>query len=203
MEITCSSCGKTINVPDEKIPRDKPFSFSCPNCGSRISVEPAAKRPQPETQSLPETFVPDSDRQGAMLCHAKPEKYKTLLEEMGYQVHTPEYHIEAINNLRFNEYRLIVVTDEYEALTHDGESVLHILQNMLMATRRKIFVVYVAPGLQSFDYLEAFSLSVNAIISVEDMGKKDSVKERLKRAIIENDLFFRVFKEVQSAQGKA
>lgn len=200
MELVCSSCGKKINLPDEKAPRGKAFSFSCPQCENRINVTPTAEK-QPASSSMLKMFNLDPDKDGAMVCHTKPEGYRNLLEELGYQVHTPEYHIEAVNNLRFNSYKIIMITEEYESQPHDGSSVLRTLQNMVMTARRGIFIVYIAPGLKSFDYLEAFALSVNAIVSTEDM-EEDSVKDGLKRAIIENNRFFRVFSEVREKLGK-
>jgi len=201
MEVVCSSCNKKINVPDEKAPRGQPFNFSCPYCKNRINVTPDNKK-QPESSPILKMFTLAPDQKGAMVCHTKPEKYKKLLEELGYQVHTPEYHIEAVNNFRFNSYKIVIITEEYESQPYDGSSVLRTLQNMVMATRRSIFVVYVAPGLKSFDYLEAFSRSVNAIVSAEDM-QKDTIKDTLKRAVIENDRFFKVFNEVREKLGKA
>lgn len=201
MEFVCPSCEKKINVPDEKAPKGQPFSLSCPYCKNRISVTPTAEK-QAEPSSMLKMFTLDPEKNGAMVCHTKPERYKKFLEELEYQVHTPEYHIEAVNNLRFNSYKIIVITEEYEKQPHDGNSILRTLQNMVMTTRRGIFVVYVAPGLKSFDYLEAFSLSVNAIVSAEDM-EKNSTKDALEQAMIENSRFFRVFEEAREKLGKA
>jgi len=46
MEIFCESCGKQINIPDEKIPAGRPFSLRCPACKQKIQVEAAG---EPET----------------------------------------------------------------------------------------------------------------------------------------------------------
>lgn len=200
MEIVCSSCKKNINLPDEKAPKEQPFSFACPYCQSRINVTPTSDK-QLESSSMLNLFTLDPNQKGAMICHTRPEKYRKILEELEYQVHVPEYSIEAVNNLRFNSYKVVIVTEEYESQPNNGNSVLRTLQNMVMITRRTIFVVYVAPGLKSFDYLEAFSRSVNAIVSPEDM-EKESIKDSLKRAIIENNRFFRVFNEVREKLGK-
>ncbi|MFW5958126.1 MAG: zinc-ribbon domain-containing protein [Desulfosalsimonas sp.] len=39
MEITCKSCGKTLNIPEEKIPQGKSFSVRCPGCREKIFVD--------------------------------------------------------------------------------------------------------------------------------------------------------------------
>lgn len=41
MEIFCESCGKQINIPDEKIPAGRSFSLRCPACKQKIQVEAA------------------------------------------------------------------------------------------------------------------------------------------------------------------
>lgn len=39
MRIECTSCLKTYNIPDEKLPLGKKVSFACPNCKERISLD--------------------------------------------------------------------------------------------------------------------------------------------------------------------
>ncbi|MFP3998844.1 MAG: zinc-ribbon domain-containing protein [Desulfobacterales bacterium] len=39
MEINCKSCGKTLNIPDEKIPKGKSFSIRCPVCREKTLVD--------------------------------------------------------------------------------------------------------------------------------------------------------------------
>ncbi|MFW6010936.1 MAG: zinc-ribbon domain-containing protein [Desulfosalsimonas sp.] len=39
MEINCKSCGKSLNIPDEKIPKGKSFSVRCPACREKILVD--------------------------------------------------------------------------------------------------------------------------------------------------------------------
>lgn len=39
MEINCKSCGKKLNIPDEKIPQGKSFSIRCPVCREKTLVD--------------------------------------------------------------------------------------------------------------------------------------------------------------------
>jgi HD-like signal output (HDOD) protein len=39
MKITCESCGKMYNIPDERIPKDKKISFPCPSCKKTIHID--------------------------------------------------------------------------------------------------------------------------------------------------------------------
>jgi hypothetical protein len=38
MEIICDSCQKKLNIPDNKIPKDRNAYFNCPGCKNRIAV---------------------------------------------------------------------------------------------------------------------------------------------------------------------
>ncbi len=206
MEVTCSACNKKINIPDEKVPKGHSFSFSCPSCKNKIKVgaddgSPTSGDDTEYNTPVGETFGADTDRPGAMVCHTDPAKLKALLDGMGYAVHTPSYHIEAINNLRFNDYRIIIVTSDYENTPHDQGSILKHLQEMNMGARRKIFLVYIAAGAHSFDNMEAFANSVNVIASPEDAAK-DTFKEQILKGLKEHARFYKVFFECMAAQGK-
>jgi CheY-like chemotaxis protein len=41
MDIQCQHCGKGLKIPDEKIPKGKPLSVTCPACKQKISVTPS------------------------------------------------------------------------------------------------------------------------------------------------------------------
>ncbi len=207
MEVTCNSCSKKIAIPAEKIPKKAAFSFNCPSCKTKITVQPQGaggeaprKSPVPSGHSS-ETFTAESSVKGAMICHLKPEKFKKVLGDLGYGVHAVSQHIAAINNLRFNDYKVIIVTNEFEELTHDGASILETLISMSMVTRRSIFLVYVTLGVRSYDFMQAFAKSVNMLVTPEDT-EKDGFGEQLERGIKENDTFFKVLKETLVAQGK-
>lgn len=70
MELTCEACGKTLKIPDEKVPKGKAFSITCPSCKGKISVEPSSGKtppatpaPAPPHPAAPEP-VPDSSDGG-------------------------------------------------------------------------------------------------------------------------------------------
>ncbi|PIQ99918.1 MAG: hypothetical protein COV66_09975 [Nitrospinae bacterium CG11_big_fil_rev_8_21_14_0_20_45_15] len=39
MEISCNSCQKKINIPDEKLPKGQAFNVTCPACKTKIRVD--------------------------------------------------------------------------------------------------------------------------------------------------------------------
>ena len=52
MKITCGSCDKYFEIPDEKLPSNKRFAFPCPACKKRIEVD--TKNPSAESQTKTE-----------------------------------------------------------------------------------------------------------------------------------------------------
>ncbi len=208
MQVTCNSCNKVLSIPDEKIPKGQVFSFNCPSCKNKITVNAEGNTPvvpmddTERTAPVGESFSGSTNEPGAMVCHTEPAAFKNLLEKMGYRVHTPSHHIEAVNNLRFNDYRLVIVTDDFVKKPAEQANILEHLQNMNMSQRRRIFLVYVADKARSFDPMEAFAKSVNMIVAKED-ATKENFGEALARGIRDGDRFFKVYFEVMEKLGKS
>lgn len=55
MKVTCDSCQKVINVPDEKLPVGKPVTFPCPACKEKITVTRNDDEAPPHIAGIPET----------------------------------------------------------------------------------------------------------------------------------------------------
>lgn len=55
MKVTCDSCQKVINVPDEKLPVGKPVTFPCPSCKEKITVTRMAESEGVHIPGVPET----------------------------------------------------------------------------------------------------------------------------------------------------
>jgi len=58
MKVTCPSCQKVINVPDEKIPEGKSITFKCPSCKNPIIAghdKKGAHGGLPDFEGVPDT----------------------------------------------------------------------------------------------------------------------------------------------------
>ncbi|MBF0169957.1 MAG: hypothetical protein HQK87_02530 [Nitrospinae bacterium] len=55
MKVTCNTCQKVINVPDEKLPEGKPVTFPCPSCKEKITVTRTGDDNVPHIPGVPET----------------------------------------------------------------------------------------------------------------------------------------------------
>jgi hypothetical protein len=143
----------------------------------------------------------DSEKPLALVCSTDAVSVSAALGAMGFSVTTPKNHAEAFGNLRVNNYSLVLITDSFDEVPHDGAGVLQYLQEMMMATRRKMYVVCVAKGAKSYDTMEAFAKSVNLIVSPEEAAK-NTFGEQLAKGIRSNALFYKAFFEIMAETGR-
>jgi len=50
MQVECNECQLSVNIPEEKLPKDQAFSIICPGCKNKIKVDQHLK-----TQETPTT----------------------------------------------------------------------------------------------------------------------------------------------------
>ncbi len=229
MKADCNKCGKTLNIPDEKIPTNKKVSVSCPACKNKITVErpPVEKKteepPVETTETAEKETVPEEQEElvkvmdpsefaneelevleeGAkrgMICDAAHQKkIVSLLKEMDYQPKTVTSDSEAIGRMKFTQYDLVILSEDFAGSSLKKNNVLKYIQPLPMTTRRKMFVVLLGKDFRTMDNMQAFALSVNVVINFKDMDNLTSI---LKKTISENDAFYKVYKETLVALGK-
>jgi CheY-like chemotaxis protein len=132
----------------------------------------------------------DDDRQTAV---------SAALEQLGYAAEVAAGAADAIDRMRKTTYPVVVVDETYEGAAPPDNPVLRALGSMAMSVRRYMFVALVGADVKTLDNATAFSRSVNAMVNVNDLGQLVTV---LRRAIADNDQFYRVFREVLQAAGK-
>lgn len=228
MKITCNSCNKTINIPDEKIPADKKVTVSCPACKNKISVgkptvneksgqppEVTTKTQTPEVETEeqekspvtadPSQFMDELDileegAKRALVCVAtRQEKIDSTLKEIGYSTKCVNSANEAIGRMKFTQYDLVVLSEDFSGSTSKNNSTLNYIQPMPMASRRKMFVVLIGNNFRTMDNMASFAFSVNIVINNKDI---ENIALILKKSISDNDAFYKVFKETLISIGK-
>ena len=134
--------------------------------------------------------VDDGDRRGAV---------RAALQQLGYEAETPADAGEAVDRLRKVPYQVVVVDETYNGGSALDNAVLKALNTIGMPVRRYMFVALLAADVKTLDNPTAFARSVNAVVNTSDIGQLASL---LRRAIADNDAFYRVFREVLQAAGK-
>ena len=131
----------------------------------------------------------------ALVCESDPaarEKISSALRLMGYQITQPDSIKDAVKNMRFHIYDVVVVNENFDTENPDTNIVLNSLANLNVGTRRQIFVALLSGRFRSMDNMTAFNKSVNVIINMKNI---DDISGILKRSIADNTAFYHVFKE--------
>jgi CheY-like chemotaxis protein len=134
--------------------------------------------------------VDDGDRRGAV---------RKALEELGYTPETADGAAEAADRLRKVAYQVVVVDETYDGGSALDNAVLKALNTMPMSMRRYMFVTLLGGDVKTLDNATAFARSVNAVVNTSDVAQLATL---LRRAVADNDAFYRVFREVLQAAGK-
>jgi hypothetical protein len=228
MEVTCESCNSKLNIPDEKVPKGQVVKFTCPKCKGKVTVdgrkaaqaEPASA-PEPETPPAPEEKPPQAKtpgrideeaaelgflEEGVQLALVLPrdpdedEKIKAAVEELGYKYVTSENTRKAVGNMRIHRFDVVILSDQFDGIDLKQSPVLQYLNHLSISVRRRTFLALVGDDFRTMDNMAAFSLSANMVMNREDLDKMHLI---LKQGVMENDRFYKVYKETLSEIGKA
>ena len=222
MEIVCDQCQSKFRIQDEKIPPGKTATLGCPKCKNKISVSAPKKEPEsPESDFVEEGLENDSEESSfddfdddsfefveeegdtTLLCEADPElrtAIKDGLVSLEYYVTETDNVRDALTKLRFHNYDLVIVNEKFGAESPSDNSILIYLQRLPMSIRRNIFVALISDHLRTKDNMAAFNKSVNLIINKKNIADLSLI---LKRAIAENDLYFKILRETLKDEGRA
>ena len=232
MEVTCGQCKTRFNIPDDKVPKDRVLKLNCPKCKGKISLggeapeqppkanetgevplkmmDPAAGKKTPEESYGYEDFTTDEAldffEEGIKLALIMPnssmneDHLRAGLELIGYKcVSTPNTR-DAIGKLRFHHFDLIVLGDGFDNQTLDHSVIVNYLNRLPMSVRRRIFLVLISENFKTMDNMMAFAISANVVINSKDIEKLHLI---LKKAVSENERFYKVFMDTLVETGKA
>lgn len=230
MDITCNKCHIKFKIPDDKVPKGQLFSIACPKCKNKITVDTHFEAPPEaeatsgssagfesdkektlidevaegsyDASEKPFDFV-EEGAETALLCEPDSDrraKLRSMLQQMGYHLTEPKSPMEALKQMRFHVFDVVVLNEMFGTHNPEENNVLRYLDRLIMETRRNIFVALITHRYRSTDYMAAFNKSVNLIVNLKNI---DDFQKILKRGIAENASFYRVFKEALIKTGRA
>jgi len=217
MDVTCESCGKTLKIPDEKLPPNQVVSIACPKCKGKIRIDTgkpdtdivSEKKEEVEEPGFGEyeedTSPLDLFEEGALLAlvldgddgHVK--EINSALEELSYKATMPSTIKEAIGKLRLHHFDLIILSDGFDGQDLENSPITHYLGHLSMSIRRKIFLVLLSDKFKTLDNMMAFGKSANLVVNPADISNLALV---LKKAISDNEKFYKVFMDTLKEVGK-
>jgi hypothetical protein len=223
VELTCEDCRTTIQIADERVPLNSTFRLTCPRCKRKIVVSSRA----PETQgvgkptvgasarvgevspsagdnlqesSLEETDLLQSGQSAALLCldcDHRFEMLKSALRDLGYVVDLPASVDHALHRLRFNQYRIIGLTEHFAGSVPNP--VAGYLAGLNMNARRDVFVVLVGERFRTADHLQAFIESVDLVVHPDELSHIETL---IRKGLREKERFYKVFLDCLTEAGK-
>lgn len=230
MDIICENCQSKFKIPDEKVPKGQAFSVACPKCKNKIAVDtqpesagetkatpsPSAQPEVEQEKNLIDEMDSDtydaSDKpfdfieegaETALLCEPDPDirtKIESALGNMGYHITEAKAPMEALKQMRFHVFDLVVVNEMFGTQNPDENNVIRYLDRLSMATRRNIYVALITDRFRTFDNMAAFNKSVNVLVNLKNI---DEIEKILTRGITDAKAFYRVFREAMTKTGRA
>jgi hypothetical protein len=136
----------------------------------------------------------------ALLCINRGDscdELKGILEGLGYVVDMSGAADHALQRLRFNQYRVILLDDDFARKSPNP--VASYLAGLNMNTRREMFVGLVGQHFKTADHLQAFIESVNLTLHPDDLPQ---LAPFLTEGLRDHERFYKVFTECLIKAGK-
>lgn len=229
MNISCEKCQSKFNIPDEKIPKGQKFSLTCPQCNEKVVVEAPHAPPASSDKSSTslekdnsenaKTIIDEVDANSydasdkpfdfieegvktALLCEpdaALQKKIKTALYDMDYHITAPRLPKDALKQMRFHVFDMVVLNERFGTQNPDMNPVLNYLNRLNMSIRRNIFVALITDRYRTMDNMAAFNRSVNMIVNPKNI---EEIEKILRRGISDDEAFYRVYKRALLKAGR-
>lgn len=229
MNISCENCRSKFKIPDEKIPKGQKFSLICPQCNTKVVVDTRSDtrtssdidatsldkfKSEKEKTILDEVDADSYDASDkpfdfveegvktALLCEpdaALQAKIKTGLYNMNYHITAPQLPKDALKQMRFHVFDMVVLNERFGTQNPDMNPVLKYLDRLNMSIRRNIFVTLITDRYRTMDNMAAFNKSVNMIVNLKNI---DEIEKVLRRGIADYEAFYRVYKRALIKTGR-
>ena len=190
MQIKCSSCHNAINIPDEKLPKDKTFSVTCPSCKKKTKVDQnlySQEKKQQEEKTIDTAtiavstneflddedpvFYDEKDKIALVLDDQQKHLWTKALEELSYKIEYAKSPEHAAHKMKFTQFHLVALHENYGNISLDKNVAYNSLCKMSMSSRRKIFMVLVGKEFKTTNNMQAFAASANLVINQKDLEK--------------------------------
>jgi ActR/RegA family two-component response regulator len=229
MDISCNNCRSKFKIPDEKVPKGQTFSLTCPQCSTKVIVDTRVNSQSESSSKSHSIDPPDIEKkktlidevdantydasdkpfdfveegvETALLCEtdvAMKKKIKSALHNMNYHITAPELPKDALKQMRFHVFDMVVLNERFGDLDPKMNSVLKYMDRMNMSIRRNIFVTLITDRFRTMDNMAAFNKSVNLIVNPKNI---DEIEKILRRGIADYEAFYRVFKRALIKTGR-
>ena len=145
----------------------------------------------------------EDDAKLALIMAGSPEdseKINRAVVALGYtSVSSPDTR-DALGKIRFHNFDLIILSDNFDGQDFEQSPILNHLNHISMSQRRRMFLALIGDQFKTMDNMMTFAMSANGVVNSKDVAQLEKI---LKRAISDNDKFYKVFMETLEAAGRA
>ncbi|GEM_PF-5211502 len=186
MEIQCHNCGQKYRIDDSKIPEQGIFTVECKKCLEKIRVDaqyaqqnitsekgytPIAQEAA-ENRHIMETFIPGIKT--SLLAGTDElalDKITQTLISMEYETRRVASRDEMLTRFSFHKYDMLILCQAGDKPDASLMSINSALNSLPPENRRNMFVAWLFRGADYHDTMKAFTLSVDIILNVDDVGR--------------------------------
>ncbi len=155
-----------------------------------------------ETEDEALVFFEEDIRLALIMVGNKDQanKIKSVAEDLGYKCVDAPTTRDALGKMRFHHFDFILLSDGFDGQELEHSPILNYLNHLNISLRRRIFLVLMSDQFKSLDEMMAFSRSANAVINPKDLERLSGI---LKKAISDNEKFYKIFTDTLVGVGKA
>lgn len=231
MQIKCTACEQGINIPEDKIPRDRAFTMTCPGCRAKVRVDqhlsdPAFRReelpaPSPEenqgneneTQNSLEVLLSTDfdDEEEELQIYEENDRLALVLDEKNKDLWVDAleergFKLQFAKSPEHAIHKMRFTQFHFIALNENYGGVA--LENnpvyRLLAEMQMATrrnIFFAVLG-ETFKTLNNMEAFSYSVNLVVNEKDKDKLPQVLKKSITEHETFYKVFKESLHAMGK-
>jgi phage FluMu protein Com len=183
MHLRCEYCGRSFNLPEEKVPQAKQFRFTCPSCKEtnevkipeRREAHPALDQDEIEGFDVPPVRIPPGTRLALVFISDEQvaSVLRTYLEQRNWHILEVQDPQKGRAYLQVNQVHWALLED-----SEPGRDVLNEIHLLPGRERREMNCVLIGNRAGSFDALTAFVLGVNSYVHPEDESGLETVLDQ-------------------------
>src|SRR5688572_6401303 len=106
------------------------------------------------------------------------EAVRTTLRELGYKFHTAETGEMAVERMRYTQYDVVVIQENFAGSSLRSNAVLNFLAPLPMAQRRYSFTCLIGPSFKTLDAMQAFQQSVHLVVNPNDLPNLTAILKK-------------------------
>jgi len=117
---------------------------------------------------------------------------RAALKGLGYKSHIAESSETAIERMRYTQYDIIIIDENFSGSSLRSNALLGYLASLPMGQRRYSFVCLIGNSFKTLDAMQAFAQSVHVVMNPGDLPNLAPI---LRKGVAEFETLYKVYKD--------